>query len=254
MATKLSTIKPRTWYVSGESKPKGLPVKWVGAYHALVAQMGKGYDFGFEPAEGMLVRPCGYVGAQEDGWIAMTTPDAVFDLLGAARPVKPTRAPKVATAAPAAEVTTAAETADATIVTTTFPSGGSTTVTRPKVARRTATTGRPSAGGPIVYNGADPAHRAAAAAVAEPAAPAPVVELAPAAATAAPAAAAPRQTGGALPAAATEWLDRLVFAEKRDYAAAYLAHLVAAAPAPVDPGTEWADKARRRAVKVLAAV
>lgn len=57
-----------------------------------------------------------------------------------------------------------------------------------------------------------------------------------------------------LPAAVEEWLGRLVFGPKADYARAYVAHLLSGAPAPEDPGAEWAEKARKRAVRVVAQV
>lgn len=68
----------------------------------------------------------------------------------------------------------------------------------------------------------------------------------------APAPAAPTD-GAALPATVVDWLDRLVFADKRAYAAAWAAHVIHGADAPADPGTDWADKARRRLARVLAA-
>lgn len=48
-----------------------------------------------------------------------------------------------------------------------------------------------------------------------------------------------------LPSDVAEWLERLVFAAKRDYAEAYARHRCQGFPAPADPGTEWAHKARR---------
>jgi hypothetical protein len=57
-----------------------------------------------------------------------------------------------------------------------------------------------------------------------------------------------------LPAPVAEWLGRLVHVPKREYAAAYCAHRLWGEDAPADPGTPWAEKARRRADKVLSAV
>jgi hypothetical protein len=51
----------------------------------------------------------------------------------------------------------------------------------------------------------------------------------------------------ALPEWAEEWLARLEYEAKRDYARQYLDHLLNGAPAPTDPRAEWADKARKRA-------
>jgi hypothetical protein len=50
-----------------------------------------------------------------------------------------------------------------------------------------------------------------------------------------------------LPAWADEWLAQLVHAPKREYARAYLVHRLTGGPAPVDPGADWAEKARKRA-------
>lgn len=55
-----------------------------------------------------------------------------------------------------------------------------------------------------------------------------------------------------LPASIVEWLDRLVFADKRAYAHAWAEHVVCGADAPADPGTDWAAKARSRCARVLA--
>lgn len=53
---------------------------------------------------------------------------------------------------------------------------------------------------------------------------------------------------GELPAWAVEWLGRLVYGAKRDWCAAYVAHLVHGAPAPADvEGAAWCTKARKRA-------
>lgn len=65
-----------------------------------------------------------------------------------------------------------------------------------------------------------------------------------------PATPAPCQTGtvtasGPVPGLAA-YLERLVFAEKLTYAAAYAAHVTDGAPCPDDPGTEWARKARSK--------
>lgn len=62
---------------------------------------------------------------------------------------------------------------------------------------------------------------------AEVVAPAPVVEI-----------------RGDLPEAIEEWLARLVFGPKCDYARAYAAAIVTGSQFPVDPGTDWARKAR----------
>lgn len=45
---------------------------------------------------------------------------------------------------------------------------------------------------------------------------------------------------------ALEWLGRLEYPPKRDYAHAWLRHVLDGIEAPDDPGTEWADKVRRR--------
>ena len=78
------------------------------------------------------------------------------------------------------------------------------------------------------------------------AAPAPVIEeirpIAPALQR--PTGPAPTST---LPTWAEEWLEQLVFDQKRDYARQYLAHILNGAPAPVAPSADWADKARKRA-------
>lgn len=59
---------------------------------------------------------------------------------------------------------------------------------------------------------------------------------------------APEQTGtvGTLPFPILEYLMRLVHAPKAEYAGAYAYHIVHGHPCPADPGTEWADKARRK--------
>ena len=50
----------------------------------------------------------------------------------------------------------------------------------------------------------------------------------------------------ALPGDVLEYLLRLVFGAKADYAAAYAWHLWHGAAAPADPGTDWAAKARHK--------
>lgn len=57
-----------------------------------------------------------------------------------------------------------------------------------------------------------------------------------------------------LPAEVAAWLSKLVHEPKRVYAAAYCAHRLYGDPAPADPGTDWAGKARKRADHVLRAV
>lgn len=57
----------------------------------------------------------------------------------------------------------------------------------------------------------------------------------------------PTCTGGGLgdlPQAVTDYLLRLVYGDKATYAAEYAYHRVHGAPCPVDPGTDWARKAR----------
>jgi hypothetical protein len=54
-------------------------------------------------------------------------------------------------------------------------------------------------------------------------------------------------TRASLPEWAEEWLAGLVYEAKRDYARQYLEHILCGAPAPANPGAEWADKARKRA-------
>ena len=49
-----------------------------------------------------------------------------------------------------------------------------------------------------------------------------------------------------LPEPVCEYLMRLVHGPKADYASAYAYHVVHGHPAPDDPGTEWAIKARRK--------
>ena len=49
-----------------------------------------------------------------------------------------------------------------------------------------------------------------------------------------------------LPIPLVEYLGRLVFGLKADYAAEYAYHLVHGEPCPADPGTDWARKARGR--------
>ncbi len=93
---------------------------------------------------------------------------------------------------------------------------------------------------PLVYNGDDPAQREAARANLEP-----VREPTPA-----PEPSSPVGT----PQEVTDWLQRLVHLPKRAYAAAYCDAVLNGAPMPDDPGAAWADKARRRADRVLASV
>lgn len=50
----------------------------------------------------------------------------------------------------------------------------------------------------------------------------------------------------ALPAHVEEWIGRLVYQPKADYARAYAEHVLCGRKAPADPGAEWADKVRRR--------
>lgn len=57
-----------------------------------------------------------------------------------------------------------------------------------------------------------------------------------------------------LPAEVAKWLSNLVYEPKRNYAAAYCAHRLYGDPEPVDPGADWAPKARKRADRVLAVV
>ena len=56
----------------------------------------------------------------------------------------------------------------------------------------------------------------------------------------------PTDTVVTLPFPMLEYLMRLVHAPKAAYAGAYAYHLVHGHPCPADPGTEWADKARRK--------
>lgn len=51
---------------------------------------------------------------------------------------------------------------------------------------------------------------------------------------------------GELPGAVLEYLVRLVFGEKADYAAAYALHVWTGTECPTDPGTDWAGKARHK--------
>jgi hypothetical protein len=51
---------------------------------------------------------------------------------------------------------------------------------------------------------------------------------------------------GDLPGAVLEYLLRLVFGQKADYAAEYAYHVCQGAPCPQDPGTDWARKARSK--------
>lgn len=57
-----------------------------------------------------------------------------------------------------------------------------------------------------------------------------------------------------LPECVETWLAGLVFEAKRTYARALAAHLVCGTARPADPGAEWADKAEKRLVRVLAGV
>lgn len=57
---------------------------------------------------------------------------------------------------------------------------------------------------------------------------------------------------GELPACVAAWLERLVYGPKAKYARAWAEHTFCGAPAPADPGAEWAAKARRRMEYVLA--
>lgn len=50
-----------------------------------------------------------------------------------------------------------------------------------------------------------------------------------------------------------EYVARLVFEPKRQYAAALAAHLVDGAPLPEDPGTEWAGKVRAKLARLVPA-
>lgn len=61
----------------------------------------------------------------------------------------------------------------------------------------------------------------------------------------------PARPASDLPTWATEWLAGLVFETKRHYAEQFLRHLLLGEPAPQCPGTEWADKARRRAERLV---
>lgn len=66
-----------------------------------------------------------------------------------------------------------------------------------------------------------------------------------------------RPDDGTWPVLLVEYFDRLVFTAKRTYAEQYAAHLLHGAPLPVDPGSEWAHKARAkvdRLVRLLAKV
>jgi hypothetical protein len=56
----------------------------------------------------------------------------------------------------------------------------------------------------------------------------------------------PAPADGDLPAPVLEYLCRLVFGDKADYAAAYAYAVHRGGPAPADPGTDWARKARTR--------
>jgi hypothetical protein len=58
-------------------------------------------------------------------------------------------------------------------------------------------------------------------------------------------------SSGGLPPEVADWLRKLVHPPKAAYAAAYCAHKLDGAPAPDDPGTPWAVKARKRADRIM---
>jgi hypothetical protein len=59
------------------------------------------------------------------------------------------------------------------------------------------------------------------------------------------------QSSAGLPAPVADWLRKLVHPPKAEYAAAYCAHKLDGGPAPADPGTPWASKARKRADRIM---
>jgi hypothetical protein len=92
--------------------------------------------------------------------------------------------------------------------------------------------------------------------------PAPVVEAATVAeieealapvAMPSPVVAAPVASGTTWPAAVVDYLARLVFEPKQLYAAAVALAMIEGGPMPEDPGTEWAEKARRKLDRLVPA-
>lgn len=57
-------------------------------------------------------------------------------------------------------------------------------------------------------------------------------------------------TSNGWPAWADEYLNRLVYKPKRDYAVKWLEHVLEGTSAPADPGHEWAHKVRARVAKL----
>lgn len=80
-----------------------------------------------------------------------------------------------------------------------------------------------------------------------------VVEVAPATVAEIEEAMAPAH-GSAWPESVVEYLARLVFEPKRQYATELAAHLLDGADAPADPGTEWAVKVRTKFERFVVSV
>lgn len=105
----------------------------------------------------------------------------------------------------------------------------------PKRATATTVTRKPAASKPKVARSADQAKRA----------PVPAEPQVTASSTV--------EDARELPQWAREYLARLVYEAKRDYAAQYIAHVLGVADAPEHPGAEWADKVHARVERLASA-
>ena len=63
----------------------------------------------------------------------------------------------------------------------------------------------------------------------------------------------PARTPGVFPEPIADFLARLVYETKREYATAYAAHRCHGTPLPADPGTDWAMKARVKVDRLVTA-
>lgn len=240
---------------------KGVPAKWRPVWDELARRMYDGsadaLDFAYEGGR-FIVRPFDAPGPRSAGWTEYKDPAEALAALGVAAAAPAKRAPAKRTSAPAA--------APAPVPAPAAPAPAATDP-RPCIVCAEPVVSGTSA----VY--VDGTARHATCAPAAPAAPAAGVDaFAPgngSGVTFTPADgwkyghatdvvdmvrppvevnSTERQSD--LPEWAADYLGRLVYEAKRDYAAAWIAHRLTGAPMPVDPGAEWADKVRARVAKL----
>lgn len=202
-------------------KIRGLPVKWRPMYDELARRMYHhepgAMDFSYESDRGVfIVRPFDFVGPRDKGWLEFHDPNDLAAYLGIADALAARKRARRTTSKPKQTSTKAVSEVAATTTTDVF-------------ATCAGCGDEVPAQGPAVRADGKTYHVACATVYGL------VGVGAPAAAPA-----------GELPAWATEYLGRLVYAAKRDYAEAWLRHVLHGAPEPADPGRDWARKVRDR--------